>query len=43
MKNVIIKTDGKGVTGRGKGLTTTQSFDTYVIKQPVGQLNLSGD
>jgi len=42
-KNVIIKTDGKGVTGRGKGLTTTQSFDTYVIKQPVGQLNLSGD
>jgi len=40
-KNVIIKTEGKGVTGRGKGLTTTQSFDKYVIKEPVGKMILS--
>lgn len=40
-KNVIIKTDGKGVTGRGKGLTTTQQFNTYTIKEPVGKMELS--
>lgn len=40
-KNVIIKTEGKGVTGRGKGLTTTQSFDKYMIKEPVGKMKLS--
>tara|TARA_R110002072_G_scaffold266303_4_gene425219 strand:- start:173 stop:736 length:564 start_codon:yes stop_codon:yes gene_type:complete len=39
-KNVIIKTDGKGVTGRGQGLETTQSFDHYVIKKPIGKMTL---
>lgn len=42
-KNVIIRTDGKGITGRGKGLKTTQSFDKYVITKPVGKINMSGD
>ncbi|MBL1281392.1 MAG: LPS export ABC transporter periplasmic protein LptC [Fluviicola sp.] len=39
-KNVVIKKDGKGVTGRGKGLKTTQSFDHYVIQNPVGKMEL---
>tara|TARA_B110000305_G_scaffold186107_1_gene207201 strand:- start:1897 stop:2454 length:558 start_codon:yes stop_codon:yes gene_type:complete len=38
-KTVIIKTEGKGVTGRGKGLQTNQSFDHYIITEPVGKLN----
>ncbi|MBL4863005.1 MAG: LPS export ABC transporter periplasmic protein LptC [Crocinitomicaceae bacterium] len=42
-KNVIIKTDGKGVTGRGRGIKTTQSFNKYVITNPVGKLNISED
>lgn len=42
-KNVIIKTDGKGITGRGKGLQTTQSFDKYTIKEPVGKMTVSGE
>ncbi len=39
-KNVIIRQEGKGVIGRGKGLRTTQSFSKYVIKNPVGKINL---
>lgn len=42
-KNVIIRSDGKGITGRGKGLKTTQSFDKYVIKEPVGTFDLEED
>lgn len=38
-KQVIITTDGKGVTGRGRGLETTQSFDKYKIKEPVGKID----
>ncbi len=40
-KNVLITTEGKGITGRGKGLRTTQSFSKYVISNPIGQLNIS--
>ena len=39
-KYVLIKTDGKGVTGRGRGLKTTQSFDKYEISDPVGKIDL---
>ncbi len=39
-KNVIIRQDGKGIIGRGKGLKTTQSFSKYVIKNPIGKFNL---
>lgn len=42
-KNVLITTEGKGITGRGKGLKTTQSFSKYIITNPVGQLNISED
>lgn len=37
---VLIKTKGKGITGRGKGLRTTQSFDKYTILEPVGKVQL---
>ena len=40
-KNVLITTEGKGITGRGKGLKTTQSFSNYIITNPVGKLNIS--
>lgn len=39
-KNVLVKTKGKGITGRGKGLKTTQSFNKYTIIQPVGKFNM---
>ena len=42
-KNVVIRTEGRGITGRGKGLKTTQSFDKYVISKPVGTIILSAD
>lgn len=42
-KNVVIKKDGKGVVGRGKGLQTSQSFDKYIIKKPVGKMDLSDE
>ncbi len=42
-KNVIIRTDGKGITGRGKGLRTTQSFTKYVINKPVGKIDLDDE
>lgn len=40
-KNVIIKTDGKGVTGRGKGIRTTQTFSKYTFIEPVGKIDVS--
>lgn len=39
-KYVLIKTTGKGITGRGKGLKTSQYFDRYIILEPVGIVNL---
>lgn len=39
-KNVIIKTEGKGVTGRGKGIRTTQTFSKYVFIKPEGKIQL---
>ncbi len=42
-KNVIIRTEGKGITGRGKGLRTTQSFTKYVIKNPIGKIDLDDE
>ncbi len=42
-KHVIIRTKGKGITGRGKGLRTTQLFDTYTVLEPVGSLNVDED
>ena len=42
-KNVIVRTDGKGITGRGKGLRTTQSFSKYVIQKPVGKIDLDDE
>ena len=40
-KNVVIKTEGKGVTGRGRGLKTSQAFDKYTITDPVGKIDLA--
>lgn len=37
-RNVIVRTTGKGVTGRGQGIRTTQSFSKYTILKPVGKL-----
>lgn len=42
-KNVIIRTDGKGITGRGKGLKTTKAFTKYVINNPVGKIHLDDE
>lgn len=42
-KNVIVKTEGKGVTGRGKGIRTTQNFSRYTILEPVGKFDLDED
>ncbi len=42
-KNVIVKTEGKGVTGRGKGIKTTQDFSRYTILEPVGKFDLDED
>lgn len=42
-KYVLVKTEGKGITGRGKGLRTTQTFDHYTILEPVGKIDLSED
>ena len=42
-RNVIIRKDGKGIIGRGKGLKTNQTFDNYAIKEPVGKLNFTGN
>ena len=38
-KNVIIRKDGQGIIGRGKGLQTTQSFDKYKIEKPIGKMD----
>lgn len=42
-KNVIVRTKGKGITGRGRGMKTTQSFDKYIIIEPVGKFDMSDD
>lgn len=42
-KNVIVKKDGKGVIGRGKGIRTTQFFYKGVITYPEGKFDLSED
>lgn len=42
-KYVLIKTDGKGVTGRGEGIRTTQTFERYTIIKPVGKIDLAED
>lgn len=42
-KYVVVKTEGKGITGRGKGLQTTQTFAKYTILEPVGTIDLSQD
>lgn len=42
-KNVIVRTEGKGITGRGKGIRTTQNFDRYTIIEPVGKFDLDED
>jgi LPS export ABC transporter protein LptC len=38
-KYVVVKKKGKGVTGRGHGIRTTQSFSKYKILKPVGTLD----
>lgn len=38
-KYVVIKKEGKGITGRGTGVTTTQSFSKYKITRPEGKLD----
>lgn len=40
-KYVLIKTEGKGITGKGKGIRTTQSFNSYTILKPEGKFDLS--
>lgn len=42
-KNVIVRTEGKGITGRGKGIKTTQDFSRYTILEPVGKFDLDED
>lgn len=40
-KHVIIKKDGKGVIGRGKGIKTTQFFYKGVVTEPEGKIDFS--
>lgn len=42
-KNVIIKKDGKGVIGRGRGIKTTQFFYKGVVTHPEGKIDFSED
>lgn len=42
-KNVVIKKDGKGVIGRGRGIRTTQFFQKCKILEPVGKIEMSED
>ena len=42
-KNVVIKKDGKGVIGRGRGIRTTQFFQKCKILEPVGKIDMSED
>ncbi len=39
-KNVVIKSEGEGVTGMGKGLKTDHSFTRYEIKEPTGSIKI---
>ena len=42
-KNVIIKKDGKGVIGRGRGIKTTQFFYKGVVTHPEGKIDFSDE
>jgi LPS export ABC transporter protein LptC len=42
-KNVVIKKEGKGVIGRGRGIRTTQFFQKCKILEPVGKIDMSED
>jgi len=42
-KNVVIKKEGKGVIGRGRGIQTTQFFQKCKILEPIGKLDMSED
>ena len=42
-KNVVIKKEGKGVIGRGRGIRTTQFFKKCKILEPVGKIDMSED
>ncbi|XOV66963.1 MAG: LPS export ABC transporter periplasmic protein LptC [Fluviicola sp.] len=37
-KYCVVKKKGKGITGRGMGITTKQSFESYKINKPEGKL-----
>lgn len=38
-KYVVVKKEGKGITGSGQGISTTQSFSKYAIKKPEGTID----
>lgn len=42
-KNVVIKKDGKGVIGRGRGIRTTQFFEKGHVTHPEGKIDFSED
>ena len=42
-KNVVIKKDGKGVIGRGRGIRTTQFFHKGQVTHPEGKIDFSED
>ena len=38
-KYCVVKKKGKGIKGRGMGITTKQNFDSYKITKPEGKLD----
>ena len=38
-KYCVVKKKGKGIAGRGMGITTKQNFDSYKITKPEGKLD----